>query len=191
MMRFLSTLKKGVFLLVLLLILPSCAQESKTTMLDVALTDGTHESGILLAVDYNWLVLDQGEHTDVSPIGLIDYGLVDTVTVKGNDYSQAAGGLGSVIGAIAGVITANKVAPSANPTTRGIIGGAVGFIAGGALGYFIAQNFGDSDIVLPHPTDSDYVWLRQRAVFPDSLPPDLKMTLDSVDEADSLNAGPK
>jgi hypothetical protein len=173
-----------------LLLFPSCADQEKSTTLDIALTDGTHTGGLLIAVDDNWLVLDEtSEASPESPVTLLDYALVDTVTITGAKYSRAGAVLGGLLGAVSGIFVAGGL-DSASPQSersRTIIGFGAGLVVGAAAGYFIGHAYSDTDIVLPHPTDDDYVFLRKFALYPDSLPHDLKFALDSVDAADSIN----
>ncbi len=177
------------FALVLLLF-PSCGNPEIAATLDIALTDGTHTGGLLIAVDDNWLVLDEtGEASPESPVTLLDYALVDTVTITGTKYDRAGAVLGGLLGAVGGIFVGGGL-DSASPQTersRTILGFGAGLVVGAAAGYFIGHAYSDTDIVLPHPTDDDYVFLRKYALYPDSLPHDLKFSLDSVDAADSIN----
>jgi hypothetical protein len=143
---------------------------------------------VLLAIDYNWLVLDASDGAEDAPLTLLDYGLIDTITIVGNHYEKGGAVLGGIAGTVTGILLASDFDSTrlATERTRSLLGLGAGLVAGAAVGYLVGDIFSDSDTVFPHPDDSDYSFLRERAVYPDSLPPELKFTLDSVDRADSI-----
>jgi hypothetical protein len=55
------------------------------------------------------------------------------------------------------------------------------------LGYFLGGMFTDSDIILAHPNDRDYTFLRQYAFYPDTIPPALELAIDSIEVEDEDN----
>ena len=172
---------------ILLVILPGCSSSNKETNIDAALTDGTHVSGLLLAVEDDWLVLDLSPKEKESQIALLDYGMIDTLRIIGeakaeNKFYGAV--IGGGLGVAGGIFAANafsfdsaKVAQtSAGKTVIGIV---AGLVVGGAIGYFVGGAFHDSDIVVPQPEPDDYAIIRQYAIYSDSIPPELQAAIDS------------
>ncbi len=182
--------KSLAFLTLVLLLFPACSVQIKTTPVAVALTDGNHVNGGLIAVDSEWLILSEtGATLDEYPLTLIDYGLIDSVRVVGQRYDRGGAVLGGLIGAVGGIFASGAL-DSASPNqerTRFALGLGIGLVAGAGIGYLVGGMFADSDIVLAHPTDSDYNFLRQYALYPDSLPPRMEEVIDSIEAEDRAN----
>ncbi|GEM_PF-2577074 len=157
--------------------------------LDIALTDGTHAGGWLVAVTDDWLVLDHGRNARKYPLLLLDYSLIDTIVVQGQSLGASGAFWGGLIGALGGALAASGFDSSmaSKEHTRTYIGLGAGAVAGAAVGYLIGRGVGDTDIVLAQPDAADFAFLQQYALYPDTLPHDLERMLDSVSMADSLS----
>ncbi len=180
--------KKSLALIVLFLFLfPSCSAPVKTTTIGVALTDGRYTGGGLIALDSVWLVLDDPDKAlEESPLTLIDYGMIDTIRIIGTNYSRGGAVLGGLVGAIGGIFASGALDSSApdKERSRFVLGFGIGLVAGAGLGYFVGSNFADTDIILAHPHDTDYDFLRQYALYPDTIPHALELTIDSMEESE-------
>ena len=174
----------------ILLLLPACSVQVKTTTVAVALTDGNHVSGGLIAVDSDLLVLSENVSSqDIFPLTLIDFGLVDSVRILGGKYDRGGAVLGGLVGALTGVFASGAL-DSASPDkerSEFAIGLGVGLVAGAGLGYILGGMFTDSDIILAHPNESDFTFLRQYALYPDTIPPPLELAIDSIEMEDQNN----
>jgi hypothetical protein len=176
-----------------LLLFPACSVQVKTTPIAVALTDGNHVTGGLIAVDSDLLVLSedvssasQVSSADEFPLTLIDFGLVDSVRILGGKYDRGGAVLGGLVGAVTGIFASGAL-DSASPNqerSRFAIGLGVGLVVGAGLGYVLGGMFTDSDIILAHPNDRDYTFLRQYAFYPDTIPPALELAIDSIEVND-------
>ena len=154
---------------------------------DVALGDGTHVGGQLVSVEPDWFVLDR-TLTDEPDIMLVDYSLIDTVTIfEEMSTGQQAGIslLGGGVGGLAGYWIGEGYIPDstrpADPrkSTRATIGAVAGVALGGLVSYFIAREVGSNTIVFDNPSDEDYDSISTYAKYPTGLPADLRMALDS------------
>ncbi len=161
-----------------------CSGGRHTANLDIALTDGTHVQGRLVAVDTDWIVLDQipGE-TDL-PLMLLDYGLIDTVTIPGRDLQVPGATLGGLVGAVSGLFissgwTFDSTTIAKHPT-RSILGFTAGLLAGAAAGYLVGSAYTDSTLIFSQPDSMDYVYLRTRARYPDTIPHWLRQEIDTA-----------
>ena len=179
--------KSLAFITLFLLLFPACTAPVKTTVITVALTDGTHTGGGLIAVDSDWLILsDPEKNWEESPLTLIDYGLIDSVRILGGKYDRGGAVLGGLIGAVGGIFASGAL-DSASPRqerSRFVLGFGIGLVSGAALGYFVGSHFADSDIILAHPDDTDYAFLRQYALYPDTIPHSLELAIDSIEESE-------
>ncbi len=192
--KILSKKKSLAFFTLILLLFPACSVQIKTTPIAVALTDGNHVSGGLIAVDSDLLVLSENSENSVSatdefPLTLIDFGLVDSVRILGGTYDRGGAVLGGLVGAVTGIFASGAL-DSASPNqerTRFALGLGIGLVAGAGLGYILGGMFTDSDIVLAHPNDRDYTFLRQYALYPDTIPPALELAIDSIEAEDEGN----
>jgi hypothetical protein len=188
--------KSLAFITLFLLILPACTVQLRTTPVVVALTDGNHINGALIAVDSDVLVLSedvsssmQVSSADEFPLTLIDFGLVDSVRILGGKYDRGGAALGGLIGAVTGIFVSGALDSTApnRERSRFALGFGVGLVAGAGLGYFLGGMFTDSDIILAHPDDRDYTLLRQYAYYPDTIPPALELAIDSIEVEDENN----
>ena len=163
-----------------LFLFPACNSE-KGSNVDIALTDGTHVAGQLVAVDTDWLVLDQRAGSHELPLTLLDYSLVDTVRISGQKYAPAGALLGGLVGALGGALVASGFdsTKAATEHTRVWLGVGAGLLAGAAAGYIVGGMIEDSDIVFPQPSPEDYSDIRVYARYPDTLPSALRAAIDS------------
>jgi len=172
---------------ILLIVLPGCSGSNKVTNIDAALTDGTHVQGLLMAVQEDWLVLDLSPQEKESEIALLDYGLIDTLRIIGEAraenrfYGAAIGGGLGIAGGIFAVNGFSFDSAKVAKTTAGqtVIGILAGLAVGGVVGYLVGGAFHDSDIVVAQPEPEDYGIIRQYAVYPDTLPLELQVAIDS------------
>ncbi len=168
-----------------LILCSACTTQVRTTSIGVALTDGTHTGGGLIAVDSDWLVLGEYNTSPLeSPLTLIDYTLIDTIKIIGAKYDRAGAVLGGLVGAITGIFASGAL-DSASPSqerTRFALGLGIGLVSGAGLGYLIGSHFADNDSVIAHPVDTDFISLKPYAVFPDTIPRWLELEIDSIEE---------
>jgi hypothetical protein len=180
-------MRNALAIAVLLVILPGCSASDRQTNIDAALTDGTHVGGLLLAVQDDWLVLDLSPEEKEAQIALLDYGMIDTLRIIGearNEDRMYGAAIGGGLGIAAGIFAANgfsfdsaKVASTS--AGRTVIGVLAGLVVGGAIGYFIGGATHDSDIIVAQPEPDDYAIIRQYSVYPDTLPLELQIAIDS------------
>jgi hypothetical protein len=178
-------LTKLFFFALFLFLLPSCGPVPlKTTTIGVALTDGTHTGGGLIAVDSDWLILnDPTKPLEDSTLTLIDYGMIDTITIIGEKHDRGGAVLGGLVGAIGGVFVSGAL-DSASPgqeRSRFALGAGIGLVVGTGLGYFLGGKFADDDIILAHPDDTDYDLLNQYALYPDGLPSFVQVAVQKIE----------
>jgi hypothetical protein len=148
------------------------------------LTDGTHTAGGLIALDTDFIVLnDPNRPFEDASFTLIDYSLVDTITIIGDKYDRGGAVLGGLVGAIGGIFLSGAL-DSAAPNqerSRFVIGFGAGLVIGAGLGYFLGGRIADDDIVLAHPSDTDYNFLNQYAFYPDGMPRFLEKKVHKIE----------
>lgn len=180
----------SVFLLLICLAFCGCSGSSADAghHVDFALEDGTHVDGLLVSVEPDWLVLDRNVSSGEPDIMLVDYAIVDTVTIHDEMTSGQKAGISLVSAAAGGLagywIGEGYLPDSTRPadprrSTRATVGAIAGVALGGLLSYFIAEEVGSTKIVFPDPNDDDYDSISMYAKYPTGLPADLRMALDS------------
>ena len=129
----------------ILLLFPACSVQVRTTPIAVALTDGNHVNGGLIAVDSDLLVLSESEDVSASdefPLTLIDFGLIDSVRILGGKYDRGGAVLGGLVGAVTGIFASGAL-DSASPDkerSRFAIGLGVGVSCRRGNWLFIRRN---------------------------------------------------
>jgi hypothetical protein len=173
-------------LLILLTAFTACGQPVRNV--HVALQDGTHVAGLLLAVEEDWVVIDRNATIPEPDIMLIDKAVVDTLVIPGvmSDIGRAEFAIiGAGVGAIGGYWAGEGYVPDsgrpADPkrATFAAVGAIAGVALGAGLGLVLSDVFKPGDIVFIRPEESDYDSIRTYAKYPTGLPADLREALDS------------
>jgi len=180
-----SILRK-LLLVTILLTLSGCGDTARR--IELRLEDGTHTSGLLLAVEGDWLVIDRNINVAEPDILVVDKSVVDTAILPGEmgDLERAEFIIGgAAAGALGGYWAGEGFIPdSTRPSdpkrsTAATIGTVAGIALGSALGILLTDVFKPGNIVFVKPEEEQYDSIRSFAKYPEGLPADLREALDS------------